>query len=81
MKRVKAARLHNYDGAEAVRVEDTSLPEPRPGELTVRVHAAGVNLVSRKIRSGYLRLTAEGGLTGRHGQRGRRDVELSRRTI
>ena len=54
MKAVKAARLHNYGGAEAVRVEDTSLPDPQSGELLIRIHAAGVNPIDWKIRAGYL---------------------------
>ncbi|MBV9929195.1 MAG: zinc-binding alcohol dehydrogenase family protein [Acidobacteria bacterium] len=43
MKRIRAARLHNYDGATAVRVEETTLREPQAGELRIRVHAASVN--------------------------------------
>ena len=54
MKEFKAARIHNYGGAEVVRVENTALPEPQAGELAVRVHAAGVNPVDWKIRAGYL---------------------------
>lgn len=54
MKTVKAARIHNYDGAKAVRVEDTTVPEPESGELLIRVHAAGVNSLDWKICAGYL---------------------------
>ena len=54
MKTVKAARIHNYGGSEAVRVEQVSLPEPRSGELVIRVHAAGVNPIDWKIRGGLL---------------------------
>ena len=54
MKTVKAARIHNYDGAKAVRVEDTTVPKPQSGELLVRVHAAGVNSIDCKIHAGYL---------------------------
>ena len=55
MKTVKAARLHNYDGATAVRVEETTLREPLSGELLVRVHAACVNPIDWKIRAGHMR--------------------------
>jgi NADPH:quinone reductase-like Zn-dependent oxidoreductase len=51
---VKAARLYAYGEAEAVRIEDVSLPEPKSGELLIRVNAAGVNPVDWKIRAGYL---------------------------
>jgi NADPH:quinone reductase-like Zn-dependent oxidoreductase len=54
MKTVKAARIHNYDGAKAVRVEGTTVPEPQSGEVLLRVHAAGVNSIDWKIRAGYL---------------------------
>ncbi len=55
MKTVKAARLQSYGGAEAVRVEEISLPDPKPGELLVRVHTAGENPIDWKIRAGYLK--------------------------
>jgi NADPH:quinone reductase-like Zn-dependent oxidoreductase len=54
MKVVKAARIHSYGGAEGVRIEEVSLPEPRTGELVIRVHAAGVNPLDWQIRAGYL---------------------------
>lgn len=54
MKTIKAARIHNYDGANAVRVEDTTVPKPQSGEVLVRVHAAGVNSIDWKIRAGHL---------------------------
>lgn len=54
MKLVKAARLHAYHPAEAVRVEDIFLPEPKTGEVLISVHAAGVNPIDWKIRAGYL---------------------------
>ncbi len=55
MKTVKAARIHNYDGATAVRVEETTLREPQSGELRVRVRAACVNPIDWKIRAGHMR--------------------------
>jgi NADPH:quinone reductase-like Zn-dependent oxidoreductase len=55
MKPVKAARLQSYGGAEAVRIEEISLPDPKPGELLVRVHTAGENPIDSKIRAGYLK--------------------------
>jgi hypothetical protein len=55
MKTVKTAHLQSYGGAEAVRVEEISLPDPKPGELLVRVHTAGENPIDWKIRAGYLK--------------------------
>jgi NADPH:quinone reductase-like Zn-dependent oxidoreductase len=54
MKIIKAARIHNYGGWKAVKVEEVSLPKLRTGELLIRVHAAGVNPIDWKIRAGYL---------------------------
>src|SRR5271157_62382 len=54
MKTIKAARIHNYGGAETIRVEDATLAGPQPGQLIVRVHAAGVNPIDWKIRAGYM---------------------------
>ncbi|HUN76765.1 MAG TPA: NADP-dependent oxidoreductase [Steroidobacteraceae bacterium] len=54
MKSVTSARIHQYGGPEVVRIESASLPEPRQGQLLVRVRAAGVNPIDWKIRQGYL---------------------------
>ena len=40
---MKAIRLHRFGGPEVLRHEEVSVPEPAPGEVLVRVHAAGVN--------------------------------------
>jgi len=56
MKTLSAARVHKYGGPEVVRVEKTSLDEPRAGELLVRIHAAGVTSTDWKIRAGYFQL-------------------------
>lgn len=55
MKAVKAARVHGYGGPEAVRIEETTLPDPKAGEVLVRVQAAGINPIDWKIRAGYLK--------------------------
>jgi NADPH:quinone reductase-like Zn-dependent oxidoreductase len=51
---MKAARIHSFGGPEVVAVEDVALPRPKPDEVLVRVHAAGVNPVDWKIREGHL---------------------------
>jgi len=51
---MKAVRIHSFGGPEVLRLEDVPVPEPRSGELLVRVHAAGVNPVDWKIREGRL---------------------------
>jgi NADPH:quinone reductase-like Zn-dependent oxidoreductase len=42
---VKAIVIREYGPPEALRYEDISDPEPRPGEIRVKVHAATVNRV------------------------------------
>jgi len=55
MSAIKAARLVRYGGADAIRIESVSLPEPARGEALVRVHAAGVNPMDWKLRAGQMK--------------------------
>jgi NADPH:quinone reductase-like Zn-dependent oxidoreductase len=52
---MKAVRVHAYGGLDALRYEDAPRPRPGPGEVLIRVHAAGVNPVDAIIREGKLR--------------------------
>lgn len=47
-----AIRLHATGGADALRVEQVPVPVPGPGELLVRVEAAGLNYIDIYKRSG-----------------------------
>ncbi|MFD0166362.1 NADP-dependent oxidoreductase [Streptomyces decoyicus] len=40
---MKAIRLHEFGAPEVLRYEEAPIPEPGPGEVLVRVHAAGIN--------------------------------------
>ena len=54
---MKAAAIDNYGGSERLTVRD--LPDPGPpgsGQVLLRVRAAGVNPIDRKIRNGSMRL-------------------------
>lgn len=44
--------MHAYGGPEVLRLDEIERPEPRRGEVRVRVHAASVNPIDWKIRSG-----------------------------
>ena len=52
---MKAIRFHEYGGPEVTRLEDVSIPEPKPGKYLIRVAAAAVNAVDWKLRSGSLK--------------------------
>lgn len=49
---MKAIRIHKYGGLEVIKYEEAPRPEPGPGELLIRVCAAGVNPADAKIREG-----------------------------
>ncbi len=54
MASMKAVRIHNYGGREALAYEDIPLPEVGPGEVLVRVAASSVNPFDWAARSGYM---------------------------
>lgn len=49
---MRAIRVHNFGAPEVMVVEELSELIPGPGEVVVKVHAAGVNPVDTYIRSG-----------------------------
>lgn len=51
---MNAARLHAFGGPDVLRYEDVPRPEPKPDEILVRIHAAGVNPVDAMLRQGYM---------------------------
>lgn len=46
--------MHSYGGPEVLRYEDVPRPQVGKGEVLIRVHAAGVNPLDWKVRSGSL---------------------------
>ena len=52
---INAIQVHAYGAADQLRLEQIPRPEPGAGEVLVRVHAAGVNPVDWKLRSGMMR--------------------------
>jgi len=53
---MRALVLTRYGGPEAAELTDVPEPSPGVGELLVRVHAAGLNPVDYKTRSGALKM-------------------------
>lgn len=49
---MKAIRVHEFGDPHVMRLEDVEDPKAGPGQVVVRVHAAGVNPVDTYIRAG-----------------------------
>ena len=49
---MKAIRIHEFGGAEVLKLEDIPQPVPAPAEVLVKVYASGVNPVDWVIRNG-----------------------------
>lgn len=49
---MKAVIISEYGNNDVVRIVNIERPEPKAGEMVVKVHAAGVNPIDWKIRSG-----------------------------
>ncbi|MGG3574073.1 NADP-dependent oxidoreductase [Bacillus gobiensis] len=56
---MKTIRLHEFGGPEVLRYEEAPLPELKPGEVLVRVHAVGINPPDWYLRDGYKMLPPE----------------------
>ncbi|MHC8332828.1 NADP-dependent oxidoreductase [Pseudomonas sp. LB3P25] len=56
---MKAIRQHEFGGPEVLRYEDAPVPELKPGEVLVRVHAVGINPPDWYLRDGYKMLPPE----------------------
>jgi len=54
-----AVRLHEFGGPEVLRYEAAPVPELKPGEVLVRVHAIGLNPPDWYLRDGYKMLPPE----------------------
>jgi NADPH2:quinone reductase len=53
---MKAIRVHEYGGPAVLKLEEIADPKPGPGEVLVRVRAAGINPVDAYIHTGtYVR--------------------------
>jgi len=55
MATMRAVRLHSYGGSEVLVLEEMPRPQPGAGEVLIRVHAAGVNLLDWKVRAGHVK--------------------------
>jgi NADPH2:quinone reductase len=53
---MKALRVHQYGGIDAIKYEDIPMPEPGAGEARVRIEAAGINYIDVYQRTGLYQL-------------------------
>ena len=49
---MKAIRVREFGAPDVMKLEDVAAPVPGPGQVTIRVHAVGVNPVDTYIRAG-----------------------------
>jgi len=56
---MKAIRVHAFGGPEVLQLDDIDEPSPGPGEVVVRVHAAGVNPADTYMRTGTYRIVPD----------------------
>jgi NADPH:quinone reductase len=49
---MKAIQVHQFGGPEVLELREISTPKPGPGQILVRVHAAGVNPYDTYMRNG-----------------------------
>jgi len=57
---MKAIRIHNFGPTEDVlQYEDVPVPEPKPGEVLIKVEAASLNRADLGLRKGTYRISAD----------------------
>src|SRR2546426_9475129 len=53
---MKAIRVHAPGGPDALRYEDIERPAPGPGQVLVKIEAAGVNFIDMYQRTGHYKV-------------------------
>src|SRR4051812_38787327 len=50
---MRAARIHTWGALQNIGVEEIPIPEPKAGEVLIKVRAAGINPVDVGVAQGY----------------------------
>ena len=56
---MRAVQMRHFGGPEVFEIVDLPTPTPRPGQVLVQVHAAGVNFAETLIRENRHPVTPE----------------------
>lgn len=59
IKIMKAIRIHEFGGAENLRVDETEKPAPKTGEVLIKTAAAGINYADTMLRQNKYLFTPE----------------------
>ena len=62
---MKAIRAHSFGGPEVLQLDELADPSPGPGQVRVRLHAAGVNPFDTYMLERHLRDQAAAARTRR----------------
>ncbi len=54
MNTMKAVQINRYGHDDVLEINDVPVPRPGPGQVLVKIHAAGINYYDIKIREGWL---------------------------
>ncbi len=49
---IRSVRIHEFGGADVLKIEDAAVREPGPGQVRLRIHAVGLNRTEVTLRSG-----------------------------
>jgi NADPH2:quinone reductase len=49
---MKAALFHEFGNVDVLKIADVPIPEPKPGEVVIKVLASGVNRIEHYLREG-----------------------------
>jgi NADPH:quinone reductase-like Zn-dependent oxidoreductase len=52
MPMTRSVRIHEFGGADVLKIEDVAIGEPGAGEVRLRIHAIGLNRTEVTLRSG-----------------------------